>query len=322
MNISQLLGEARGILDNPAEARILLSHALRCTKENLIAHPEATVEAGPALQFREFCSRRKLGVPVAYLTHHREFFGLDFYVDERVLIPRPETEMLVEEAILQLGYEYFHRTVERSPPSATRSVASRGRSPHVARSASSKNCPQEIHHSPARICDLGTGSGCIAVCLAKHLPQAKITAIDISPGALQVAQKNAEFHGVKNQIEFLKSDLLQEVLDISFDGIVANLPYIGLTESPLVSRDVAEFEPHQALFGGETGLELFEKLFGQLRGMRTKPRWVIGEMGFLQKPALEKMIKKYFDRSTKIEWKKDLAGLDRVFVLDNFCFDK
>lgn len=275
MNVFELLGEARGILDNPAEARILLSHVLRCTKEKLIAHPEATVEAGPALQFREFCSRRKLGMPVAYLTHHREFFGLDFYVDERVLIPRPETEMLVEEAISRDGAD----------------------------------------HGQPRICDVGTGSGCIAVALAKRLPQAQITAVDISADALEVAKKNAKFHGVEDQIEFLKSDLLQEVLDISFDGVVANLPYIGLTELPLVSRDVADFEPHQALFGGETGLELFEKLFEQLRVMRTKPKWVIGEMGFLQKPALGKMIQKYFDRSVRIEWKKDLAGLDRVFVV-------
>lgn len=221
--------------------------------------------------FYEMCAGRERGVPIAYLTKHKEFYGLDFYVDERVLIPRPETELVVE---LALEQKFFH------------------------------------------LVDVGTGSGCIAVALAKHLPKAKITAIDISAGALEVARMNAEHHGVLQQIEFLRGDLLEPVLrqKIQSFAVVANLPYIGEEEFRLVSREVADFEPREALFGGKTGLELFEKMFAQIAAFPAMPNFIAAEMGFLQRKPLEKLITRFFPAAS-VEWRQDLAGLDRAFSI-------
>lgn len=282
MFISEAFAYGRASLP-PLEAEILLCFVLKISREYLITHPEHEITTELILEFQRYCQARARGIPLAYLTHHKEFFGLDFYVDERVLIPRPETELLVEEAIKKMS--------------------------GVKRQVSGV------------ICDVGTGSGCIAIALAKHLPQAKIMAIDIFEDALEIAQKNAEIHAVSDRIKFLKSDLLSEISSIRFDGIVANLPYIGTSENHLVSREVFEHEPQEALFSGENGLELYERLFAQIRALRQAqgdkaPKWFMGEMGFLQQKALKKLIRKYFGNISVI-FKNDLSGLPRMFSI---CF--
>lgn len=286
MFISEAFAYGRASLP-PLEAEILLCFVLKISREYLITHPEHEITTELVLEFQRYCQARARGIPLAYLTHHKEFFGLDFYVDERVLIPRPETELLVEEAIKKMS--------------------------GVKRQVSGV------------ICDVGTGSGCIAIALAKHLPNARVVAVDISEDALEVARKNAEFHGVSSQIEFAKSDLLSDVMvslsnhDGGFDGIVANLPYIGTSENHLVSREVFEHEPQEALFSGENGLELYERLFAQIRALRQAqgdkaPKWFMGEMGFLQQEAIGELIRKYFGK-VSVMWKNDLAGLTRLFII-------
>lgn len=283
MNVSEALSQARAILGVQLEAEIILAFAIRKNREFLMSHPEAHVAAAPFKKFQTLVSRRFKGVPIAYLTGHKEFYGLDFCVEPGVFIPRPETELLVEEAINKLRI--------------TRPFG----------------CPE------LQICDVGTGSGCIAISLAKYIQNAQITAVDISPKALKLAKKNAKLHSVANQIRFLKSDLLEFVIasraqQSIFDLIVANLPYIGTNENNFVSKEVLDYEPAQALFGGATGLELFEKLFKQIAAMRRMPKWLIAEIGFSQKAALTRLIKKHFGNARAV-WKNDLAELPRLFAI-------
>lgn len=272
MNVSEALSKGQAILGKSLEAQMLLAFAIKKSREFCFAHPEFRLAPVSIKKYRALVEKRSDGVPVAYLTGHKEFFGLDFYVTPAVLIPRPETELVVELAL------------------------------------------ENLHGENMTLCDIGTGSGCIAIALAKKRPDLNITAIDISSQALRMAQKNARLHGALGQIRFLKSDLLSGVSSRNFDGLVANLPYIGRSENHFVERDVIEYEPHKALFGGETGLELFEKLFAQIVLMRCCPRWLIAEMGFSQKPALKKLIKKHFGNK-RVVWKNDLAGLPRVFMI-------
>lgn len=276
MRIFDLLGRGRAVLAEPNEASILLEFILKKPKEYFVAHLEASVSKARAEAFWNVCKRRASGIPLAYLTQRREFFGLDFYIDERVLIPRPETELLVE-AVLQ-------------------------------------SLPLTPCSLPLTLCDIGTGSGCIAVALAKNLPSVRITAVDISKDALSVAEKNAKIHLVSAQIGFLESDLLERVPDEPYSAVVANLPYIGTSENHLIAQDVLDYEPHLALFGGENGLALFERLFQQMASRKHLPGFFAGEMGFLQRRGISELVKKYFGK-VRIVWKNDLAGLPRVFII-------
>jgi len=285
MRLSEALPWARTIGISAGEAEMLLEFLLRKSREYIIAHPEHEISREEILQFQKYCDARAKGIPMAYLTHHKEFFGLDFYVDERVLIPRPETEMLVEEAILR-----------QQDTGNRKQVWEQGTGKGVV------------------FCDIGTGSGCIAIALAKNLPHARIIATDISADAIEVAKKNAEFHGVSSQIEFMKSDLLSEISSRSFDGIIANLPYIGITEHHFVSKEVLEHEPHGALFSGENGLDLYERLFTQIRALLKPPGWFIGEIGFLQQEDIEKLIRQYFG-TISLTFKNDLSNLPRMFSI-------
>lgn len=278
MLISHLLAEGREALGNSLESEILLAFLLKKNREYLIAHCDAVVDPGVVSRFSKICKKRAEGVPISYLTNFKEFYGLGFYVDERVLIPRPETEMLVEEAIKK-ALE-VHRTGEK-----------------------------------ISLCDVGTGSGCIAIVIANNVPKAEITAVDISEGALEVAKKNAKIHRMDGRIEFLKSDLMAKIRDRKFNGIVANLPYIGRGKNDFVAKEVLEHEPNEALFGGETGLELFDKFFAQVAKMKHKPHWIVGEMGFSQQKGMLRLIKKYFI-GAKVYFRNDLAGLPRMFVVD------
>lgn len=251
------------------EKEILLSHILSKSREFLFANPDYDVSNESCVRFYENIRGHERGVPIAYLIKHKEFFGLPFYVDERVLIPRPETEFLVEKIIQLVGSD----------------------------------------SSLKKIVDVGTGSGNIAVSLAKNLKDVEIFATDISDKALEVAKINADKFRVV--ISFIKSDLLEELKEMKFDIIVANLPYIGTETNSFLSRETEKHEPHLALFGGADGLELYEKLFQQVKDFK----FLMGEIGFMHREALEILFKKYFP-GAECEILKDLAGLDRYFIIN------
>src|SRR6266702_8443132 len=213
--------------DQPAsrlDAQVLLGYVLNVDRARLYAYPERLLTQQQEEQFHLLLERRKRGEPVAYLVGHKEFFGLDFLVDKRILIPRPETELLVEGAL-----------------NSIRAMLDAGQTPLVA--------------------DIGTGSGAIPITLAVQEPRLPyLYATDISAEALEVARINCQRHSVEQRVRLVHSDLLS-ALPEPLDIITANLPYVGTDEMEILARDVLDYEPHLALFSGTQGLDLLERFF-------------------------------------------------------------
>jgi release factor glutamine methyltransferase len=220
--------------DNPRlDAEVLLAHARGCKRIDLYAAFGEPAAEETRTAFRELVKRRAAGTPVAYLVGHREFYSLDFAVTPDVLIPRPETELLVV-ALLD----------------------------HV---------KQAGVREGIQIADVGTGSGILAVCAAKYVAGSQVTAIDVSPPALAVARRNAARHGVEERIAFVESDLFAALPpDVRFDYILSNPPYITTAEMAELGKDVREHEPHVALHAGEQGTDVIAPLIEQAAA-RLKP---------------------------------------------------
>lgn len=262
------------------EGQVLLAHVMGRSRSWLLAHPEASLTPEQEQALETVVRQREAGVPLPYILGHWEFFGLDFNVSPEVLIPRPETELLIETA---LAWARTH------PPLGP--------------------C--------YRFIDIGTGSGIIPVTLAVHVPSAEITAIDISPVALAVARQNAEKHGVEGRIRFIKADLLEySIFDNSntriFDVLTANLPYIP-TET-LKTLEIFGREPTLALDGGPDGLQLIRRLLDQVTARGVSVRLILLEIENRQGAAVEALARQHFP-AADIEIKKDLAGHDRLAVI-------
>ncbi len=205
------------------DAEVLLAQSLGCERIQLYtSFLEEPPEDARAL-FREFVRRRAAGEPVAYLVGKKEFYSLTFEVSSAVLIPRPETEFLVVAAL-----------------DAARALCA---------------------EAPVDICDVGTGSGVIAVCLAKHLPRARVSALDVNSDALEIARANAKRHEVDDRIEFLQSDLFEKLPhQRRFHVIASNPPYVSETEFDALAVEVKNHEPREALLAGPRGTEIIERL--------------------------------------------------------------
>lgn len=262
------------------EGQVLLAHVMGRSRSWLLAHPEVSLTPEQEQALETVVRQRETGVPLPYILGHWEFFGLDFNVSPEVLIPRPETELLIETA---LAWARTH------PPLGP--------------------C--------YRFIDIGTGSGIIPVTLAVHVPSAEITAIDISPVALAVARQNAEKHGVEGRIRFIKADLLEySIFDNSntriFDVLTANLPYIP-TET-LKTLEIFGREPTLALDGGPDGLQLIRRLLDQVTARGVSVRLILLEIENRQGAAVEALARQHFP-AADIQIKKDLAGQDRLAVI-------
>ena len=256
---------------------MLLAHALNTAPESLLTEPEQPVHEDSERRFREGLGRRLNREPLFYITGEREFYGLPFYVDARALIPRPETELLVEEAIA--------------------AVASM-RDGHA-------------NGAGLLIADIGTGSGCIVVATATVLTEARFFASDISAEAVEVAQDNAERHGVANRIKFTVGDLL-EPLTGPVDIIIANPPYIPAENLPELQAEIRDHEPRVAVDGGDGGMTIAERL---VRGAPSylKPRGrLLMEVGYGQAPLMVDVAKHVFPAGTDVDMALDLAGIPRV----------
>jgi release factor glutamine methyltransferase len=268
--------QAVGIETPRLDAEVLLGHVLNVDRAWLMAHPEATLTSEQAAHFERLVQAREARRPVAYLIGQREFYGLTFAVDERVLIPRPETELLVERAI-ELVRAWHDR---------------HARWPHVV--------------------DIGTGSGAIVVSLAVALPAlSDLNAVDISSEALVVAQANASRHGVADHIRFWRGDLLTP-LDAPVDMVVANLPYIEADAIPMLAPEVQQ-EPQGALDGGPDGLDPFRRLFAQVPTCVTPGGVLLLEIGEGQAKALTVLAHRL--RPERVVVHPDLAGLDRILEI-------
>jgi len=262
------------------DLEVLLSCVLSKTKEYLFAHPEGEVSNDDVQKFTSLVKRHMHGEPVAYLTGEKEFYGIVLNVDDRVLIPRPETEYLVDLVI---------NTVKL------------------------KNDDDVM-----KVLDIGTGSGNIAVAVAYNLKNVHVTACDVSFDALKVAEKNINRYNLKDKIVLVHSDLLRNIGDLKYEIVVANLPYIGTKKHTFISRETKSYEPHKALFGGFDGLRVYEDLFEQMSRRKNVPDYMFGEMGFLQGADLRKMLKQFYPNAS-VGIEKDLSGLDRYFIIKNLC---
>jgi release factor glutamine methyltransferase len=281
MTVSELLNEAFSVLgsDKMLEAELALVHALGVDKVFLIVNKDLAVNEAEASVFRSYVQRISEGEPISYITNQREFYGLDFFVDKRVLVPRQETEEIVDRAVA------FFR------------ANTRGKKEY-------------------RVLDIGTGSGNIAVALAKTLEDMPVfvSGVDISDDAIEVARLNVAQHNMEDKVDIFESNLLSNVKgDAHFDVILANLPYIGKKENNFVEANVLKFEPSVALFGGDTGIELYEELFLSLIEKNITFELMIGEFGFSQGDSVRELLDKYFEKQYKIV--KDLAGIERIFII-------
>ncbi len=260
--LQELLKKGQALLksleEGELEARILLCEASSLTDEDFIAHPEREIPEDQESRYFAWIEKRLTGVPLAYLTGHKEFWSLSFAVGPGVLIPRPETELIIER-VLELIKKSRGESIDKG--------------------------------AGLLLADMGTGSGNIAVSLAKELPKAAIHAVDISTAALDYARQNAKAHAVRS-LEFHAGDLFQPLLEEGllgqFDFIVSNPPYIPEKEWEELASDIRDFEPREALAAGEAGLDVIDRLI-RGAGRFLKPGgYLVFEIGFGQKqPVLD-----------------------------------
>ena len=280
--------------DTPSlDAEVLLAHTLGWDRARLLAHPEHCLTAPDREAFASILARRQSREPLPYITGHREFFGLEFAVDHRVLVPRPETEVLVEQTLKWVRSRQ-----------AGQGQAGRGMSDHGSRP------PLPVSPGSPSIADVGTGSGCIALALALHLPRATIYALDSSAGALEVAASNVARHGLQGRVLLLHSDLLG-ALPSRVSAIVANLPYVRTGELTTLEPETRDHEPQVALDGGPTGLEPSRRLLAQAAPHLLPGGAIMLETGDGQGRAAAEMARREFPRA-KVDVLPDYAGRDRV----------
>jgi release factor glutamine methyltransferase len=254
------------------DAELLLLNQLGITRARLFLISDRELTAEQELSFRQNIKRRLRHEPIQYIIGHQEFYGLNFNVTPAVLIPRPETEHLVESVLKLLPTD-----------------------------------------QPLKIADVGTGSGILAVTLAVHLPQAEITALDISTDALDIARRNAATHHVAGRIRFLQSDLLSALKDEAetFDVIVSNPPYIPETDRNTLHPQVRDYEPPTALFAGETGLDIYRRLVPEaLNALRPNALLAL-EIGHGQQSAVASLLETW----RNLRFINDLQQTPRVALV-------
>ncbi len=257
---------AAGVADPRLDAELLMAQACGATRAEVLAglhspSPEALA------RFEEFIARRAAREPLAYIAGHREFYALDLIVNPAVLIPRPETEAVVDAALALIA-----------------------------------QAPE------ARILDLGTGSGCIALALAANAPRAHIVAADICAAALEIARANALRLGLSGRVDFVCGDLFEAVKDARFDLVVSNPPYVE--DSAPLAPEISDFEPPIALYAGPDGLTFYRRIAASIRGHLESGGTLIVEVGAAQAQAVAGLCRD--SGAIKVEVMRDLAGAARV----------
>ncbi len=277
------------------DAELLLGHLLQKSRLQLYLHFETPVFQEQLSAFRELVKKRVEHTPVSYLTNHREFMSLSFYVDGRVLIPRPETEILVETVLQVERSEDSENRNERSEIPDRRSGGQKGK---------------------CRLIDIGTGSGAIAISLAVNRPDWEIVATDLSADALTVAQQNATLHHCADRLTFLQGDLFepaQELESPRFDWIVSNPPYVSAEDFPTLSPDVRDHEPKIALIAGGDGLDIIRRLVADAPRFLNPHGQLIMEIGYNQSGAVQQLIQSN-PAYNECQVIKDYSGIERVVV--------
>lgn len=255
-------------------AELLLMFVLGRERAFLYAHPERELTPDEQTQYDDVIRERARGCPTQYITGHQEFWGLDLLVSPAVLIPRPETEHVVE-TVIELVKE--------------RKSDGEGR---------------------LRLLDVGTGSGCIALALASELPLAEIHGCDISDEALEIAHINAARLALGGRVLFRKSDLLSVYAGEKFDFVISNPPYVGEADADKVQRQVREFEPKIAVFSGHEGLDIYRRLVPQAHAALCPGGWFVAEIGFSEEAKVRELLTGW----AEIQVTPDLQGIPRVIA--------
>ena len=281
MTLEEALTESSAHISR-RDAETLLTHLLHCDRAFLIAHADDDLPDPALSNLRTLTTRRASTEPLQYILGQQEFYGLSLRVTPATLIPRPETELLVE-AVLDWITDHILTH------------------PHLA---------------APRILDVGTGTGAIALALAHHLPNARLTAADISPAALTIARENAATHHLSDRIHFLLSDLLDSPdLHPPFDIIVSNPPYVASTDAPTLPPEVVLHEPHTALFAGTSGLDIYRRLIPQAHAVLLPGGLLALEHGFAQREDLRTLLENSTDNTTPwqdLRFLDDYAGIPRI----------
>ncbi|MBZ5569500.1 MAG: peptide chain release factor N(5)-glutamine methyltransferase [Acidobacteriia bacterium] len=270
-------------------AEVLLMFVLGCDRAHLYAHPERELSAEETERYDEALATRARGVPAQYIVGHQEFWGLDFIVGPAVLIPRPETEHLVE-AVLELCRQLPHPISPK--PGETRVGQPPGRAT-----------------GQPRIVDVGTGSGCVALALASELTEAEIHATEISEEALEIARANAARLALDHRVTFHRTDLLVGVPG-SFDIVASNPPYVGESEYDKVQLEVRKYEPRGAVFAGAEGMDVIRRLAPQARAALKPGGTLAMEIGYSQEAAVREVLHDWREVRTV----PDLQGIPRVVM--------
>ena len=288
--------KSRGADSPRLDAEVLLAHARGCDRIMLYTAFDQVVDEGVRARFRELVKRRAEGMPVAYLVGKREFYSLPLRVTPDVLIPRPETELVVVETLAAIG--------EGGPKSKVQGPTSK--------SADSDLGHGTLDLGPLLVADVGTGSGPIAIAVARHAPQCRIVAIDISPAALAVARENAAACSVAERIEFIESNLLAALpAQPRFAVIASNPPYVSESEFAALPPSIKDHEPRQALVAGPQGTEVIERLIPQAAERLLPGGWLIVELS----PMIAERVVQLLAADGRYEpasLVKDLAGHARI----------
>ena len=277
MKIKELIEYGKNTLnknevqDSSIISRILAEYILNFNRQEIIANLDKEVEEEQRVRYYLALIEIIQGMPIQYITNKQEFMKLDFYVDENVLIPQPDTEILVEKAIEEA------KKIEN-----------------------------------VEILDMCTGSGCIGISIAKNIENAKVTLVDISKNAIEIAKKNALRNKVESQLTFIQSNMFEKV-EKKFDIIVSNPPYIKTDVIPKLDRQVQN-EPHKALDGGKDGLKFYKIIIEEAKNYLKENGKLILEIGYDQKEEVENLIKQS-GQYKKIEVIKDLSQNDRVIIV-------
>jgi release factor glutamine methyltransferase len=286
MNSGEALVQASTRLRNEGvesprlDAELLLAHVLDVNRASILARPDQRLTPKQLTRYRDLVARRAGREPLAYIVGHREFFDLDLVLDRRVLIPRPETELLVEHAL-----RIAHRMASETK-------------------------------TPLRIADVGAGSGAIGVTMAVHLPQATVYALDDSAGALAVVSENARRCGVADRVRCRQGDLLSPLHENApLAMITANLPYVSTAEWLELAPEIREHEPRAALDGGPDGLGLIRRLLATAGPYLQPSGAILIEIGASQGAAVTTLARKYLSQAS-VQLVQDYAGLDRLVVVE------
>ncbi len=278
-NISKLF-KNKGIINSERETEILLSYFLGMSRSEIYLNSDRILKDTEKTRLEKKIQKRIEKIPLQYITKHQEFMGIDFFVEKGVLIPRPETEILAEEVIKRLkNYKYSNNL---------------------------------------KVADLGTGTGVIAISIAKFIKDIIIYATDISKKSLQIALKNAQKHYCKDKIIFLQGDLFEPFIGRieknSLDGIISNPPYINSYDFKLLPPEIKDNEPKIALFGGIDGLDYYRKIIRKSPQYLKKNGFIALEVGLYQSKIVKELIIKDTNFNQDIEITKDYLGIERVVI--------